>query len=45
MRESTRVCKYGACDFLLRKNGCSSSLGLLQFFRGPNEYCFIDGVR
>ena len=22
MRENTRVCKYGACDFLLRKNGC-----------------------
>ena len=25
MWESTRVCKYGACDFLLRKNGCSNS--------------------
>ena len=24
MRENTRVCKYGACGFLLRKNGCSS---------------------
>ena len=31
--ENTRVCKYGACGFLLRKNGCSDSLqGLLQLF-------------
>ena len=26
MREVTRVCKYGACAFLLRKNGCGDSL-------------------
>ena len=25
MRENTRVCKYGACAFLLRKSGCSDS--------------------
>ena len=31
MRENTRVCKYGTCDFLLRKNGCGSSLGLPHF--------------
>ncbi len=29
---NTWVCKYGACDFLLRKNGCSGPSGLLQFF-------------
>ena len=32
MWENTRVCKYGACDLLLRKIGCSGPSGLLQFF-------------
>ena len=33
MRETTRVCKYGTCDFLLQKNGCSDLfMGLLQLF-------------
>ena len=32
MWESTRVCKYGACDFLLRKNGCGVPLGVPQLF-------------
>ena len=36
MRENTRVCKYGSCDFLLRKNGCSNSLGVAAVF------CFAD---
>jgi len=26
MRKTTRICKYGACDFLLRKNGCSDPM-------------------
>ena len=33
MRENTRVCKYGACGFLLRKNGCSGpGTGCCSFF-------------
>ena len=33
MRENTRVCKYGTCGFLLRKNGCSNSfMGCCSFF-------------
>ena len=33
MWENTRICKYGFCDFLLRKNGCSDSLqGCCSFF-------------
>ena len=33
MREDTRVCKYGACDFLLRKNGRGSLIaGLPRLF-------------
>ena len=26
MRENTGICKYGFCDFLLRKNGCGISV-------------------
>jgi len=36
MRENTRVCKYGACAFCLRKNGCSILSGLLQLFAVPS---------
>ena len=32
MRENTRVCKYGACDFLLRKNGCGIPFGSAAAF-------------
>ena len=32
MWESTRVCKYGACDFLLRKNGCGIPFGSAAAF-------------
>ena len=32
MWESTRVCKYGTCDFLLRKNGCGIPLGNAAVF-------------
>ena len=41
MRENTWVCKYGAGDFLLRKNGCSGPLGLLQFFCCDRLVCKI----
>ncbi len=31
--KNTRICKYGFCGFLLRKNGCSNSLtGCCSFF-------------
>ena len=33
MRENTRICKYGFCGFLLRKNGCSGPCwGCCSFF-------------
>ena len=32
MWESTRICKYGACDFLLRKNGCGIPFGSAAAF-------------
>ncbi len=32
MWKNTRVCKYGACGFLLRKNGCGDYFWLPQLF-------------
>ena len=42
MWEHTRVCKYGACGFLLQKYGCGGSLQgcrSVLFFCKPSEYC------
>ena len=45
MRENTRVCKYGTCDFLLRKNGCSGpECGLLQFFVFARQLNIADTI-
>ena len=39
MWESTRVCKYGACDFLLRKNGCGIPFGSAAAFSLHRRSC------
>ena len=39
MWESTRVCKYGACDFLLRKNGCGIPYGSAAAFLLYRRLC------
>ena len=47
--KTTGACKYGFCDFLLRKNGCSGPLwgccGFLLFRDNAKRILLIDAAR